>query len=89
MWGLTRRWDGGWWLKLAGALAVALLGDWLFFQRGSYGGTFGLVGLGIVATLVLTRPAVRNDKRALIAAALAVIAAFGMVWDAHPLPFLL
>lgn len=89
MWGLTRRWDGGWWLKIAGALAVALLGDWLFFQRGSYGGTFGLVGLGIVATLVLTRPAVRNDKRALIATALAVTAAFGMVWDAHPLPFLL
>lgn len=89
MWGLTKRWDGAWWLKIAGALAVALLGDWLFFQRNSYGGTFGLVGIGIIAALVLSRPAVRKDRRALTAAALATIAAFGMVWDAHALPFLL
>ncbi len=89
MWGLTTRWDGAWWLKIAGALAVALLGDWLFFQRDSYGGSFGLVGLAIIAVLVLSRPAVRKDKRALIAVALAAIAAFGMIWDAHALPFLL
>ena len=89
MWGLTKRWDAGWLLKIAGALAVALLGDWLFFQRDSYGGTFGLIGFAIAAALVLTRPAVRQDKRALLALALACIAAFGMVWDAHALPFLL
>jgi Domain of unknown function (DUF4173) len=68
---------------------VAFLGDWLLFQRGSYGGSFGLIGLAIAGALVLTRPAVRKDKRALIALALAAIAAFGMVWDARPLPFLL
>lgn len=87
--GLTMHWQGAWLLKQAGAFGVIALGDWLFYQRKEYMGPFGLIGLGIVAALALSRPAVRNDRRALIAAALAAVAAVGMTWDTHPLPFLL
>ncbi len=89
MQGLGKRWDGAFALKVAGALAVIALGDWLFYQRTDYFGAFGLVGLAIAAALGLTRPAVRRDRRALFALALALTAAFAMVWDAAPLPFLL
>jgi hypothetical protein len=71
MQGLGKRWDGAFALKVAGALAVIALGDWLFYQRTDYLGAFGLVGLAIAAALGLTRPAVRRDRRALIALALA------------------
>lgn len=89
MQGLAKRWDGAWLLKAAGALGVIALGDWLFYQRTDYNGAFGLVGLAIAAALLLTRPAVRRDRRALLALTLALAAAFGMVWDAAPLPFAL
>ena len=89
MQGLGKRWDGAFALKVGGALAVIALGDWLFYQRTDYLGAFGLVGLAIAAVLGLTRPAVRRDRRALLALALALTAAFAMVWDAAPLPFLL
>lgn len=89
MQGLGRRWDGAFALKSAGALGVIGLADWLFIQREEYMGPLGLVGLGIVATLALTRPAVRRDRRALTALVLAGYAAFAMAWDPHPLPFLL
>lgn len=89
MQGLGKRWDGAFALKVAGALAVIALGDWLFYQRTDYLGAFGLVGLAIAAALGLTRPAVRRDRRALFALALALTAAVAMVWDAAPLPFLL
>jgi Domain of unknown function (DUF4173) len=87
--GLTMRWQGAWLLKLAGALGVIALGDWLIYQREEYMGPLGLIGLGIVAALGLTRPAVRNDKRALFALALAATSAFAMAWDTHMLPFAL
>ena len=89
MQGLAQRWDGGFALKVAAALAVIALGDWLFYQRTQYLGAFGLIGLAIAAALVLTRPAVRRDRRALLALALALTAAIAMVWDAAPLPFAL
>jgi hypothetical protein len=89
MQGLGKRWDGAFALKVAGALAVIALGDWLFYQRTDYLGAFGLVGLAIAAALGLTRPAVRRDRRAMIALALALTAALAMIWDAAPLPFLL
>jgi hypothetical protein len=87
--GLSKRWDGGFALKMASAIAVIALADWQFYRLQHYAGAIGLVGLGIVAALVLVRPAVRKDKRALIALALAAFAAFAMVWNTHPLPFAL
>ncbi len=89
MQGLGKRWDGGFALKVAGALAVIALADWQFYQRQHYAAAIGLVGLGIVAALALVRPAVRRDKRALFALACAALAACGMVWNTHPLPFAL
>lgn len=86
---LNKRWDGGFALKIAGALGVVALADWQFFQLKHYAGAIGLVGLGIVAALALVRPAVRKDKRALAAQALAAFSACAMVWDTHPLPFAL
>jgi hypothetical protein len=89
MQGLSKHWDGAFALKIVGALGVVALADWQFYQRQDYAGAIGLVALGIVAALALVRPAVRKDKRALIALGLAALAAFGLVWDTHPLPFAL
>lgn len=89
MQGLSKRWNGGFALKIAGALGVIVLADWQFYQRQHYAGAIGLVGLGVVAALALVRPAVRRDRRARAALALAAFAAFAMVWDTHPLPFAL
>ena len=83
------QWSGSFRLKLLGTAIVIALGDWLLFQRGEYLGPFGLIGLAIAAALGLTRPAVRRDRRALLALGLAGVAAAAMVWDAHPLPFAL
>ena len=89
MQGLSKRWDGGFALKIAGALGVIALADWQFYRLQHYAGAIGLVGLGIVAALALVRPAVRRDQRALTALALAALAAVAVVWDAHPMPFAL
>lgn len=89
MQGLMKRWDGSFALKVAAAIAVIALADWQFYRLQHYAGAIGLVGLGIAAALALVRPAVRRDKRALIALALAAMAAFAMVWDTHALPFAL
>lgn len=89
MQGLGARWDGSFALKVGAALAVVALGDWLIYQRKEHLGVFGLIGLAIVAALGLSRPAVRQDRRAQLALALAAVAAIAMVWDSHLLPFLL
>jgi Domain of unknown function (DUF4173) len=80
---------GGFALKGAAALAVVALGDWLFWQDGNYAGALGLFGLALVAALLLARPAVRQDWRALIAAGFAAIYAAAMVWDPSLLSFVL
>lgn len=85
----SARWQGSFALKIAGTLGVITLGDWLFYQRTDYLGAFGLVGLAIVAALGLARPAVRHDRRAMLALLLAALAAFAMIWDGGPLPFAL
>jgi hypothetical protein len=80
---------GGFALKGAAALAVVGLGDWLFWRGGNYAGALGLFGLALVAALLLARPAVRRDWRALIAAGLAAVYALAMVWDPSLLAFVL
>ncbi len=89
MQGLRKRWDGAFALKIVGALGVIALADWQFYQRQNYDGAIGLVALGMVAALALVRPAVRQDKRAVAALALAAVAAFAMVWNTQLLPFAL
>ncbi|MBN8484036.1 MAG: DUF4173 domain-containing protein [Sphingomonadales bacterium] len=86
---MTGRLDGALWLKLAGVLGVIAFADWLFFSSEQSGGAIGFVGLAIVAALALTRPAVRQDRRALLALALAALAATAFVIDPSPLAFLL
>lgn len=89
MQGLGAYWKGAFTLKLAGLAGVILFADWLFFTRGEYAGAIGLVGLAIVAALGLTRPAVRRDRGALLALALAALTAGAFVYDPSPLAFLL
>jgi len=86
---LSSRWQGAFRLKVLAALAVIALADWLIYQREEFMGSFGLIGLGIVAALLLARPAVRRDRRALLALALAATSAFAMTWDTNLLPFAL
>ncbi len=87
--GLTGRRDGAFLLKLAGVLGVIAYADWLFFSSNQSGGAIGFVGLAIVVALGLTRPAVRRDRRALFALALAASAATAFVIAPGPLPFVL
>jgi Domain of unknown function (DUF4173) len=80
---------GGFALKGTAALAAVALGDWLFWQGGNYAGALGLFGLGLVAALLLARPAVRQDWRAALAAGFAALYAAAMVWDPSLLAFVL
>jgi hypothetical protein len=84
-----QRLRGGFALKGLTALAAIGLGDWLFWQGGNYAGALGLFGLALVAALLLARPAVRQDWRALIAAGFAALYAAAMVWDPSLLAFVL
>jgi hypothetical protein len=68
--------------KLAPALCVVALGDWLFYQRQLHGGYFGLFALGLLGALLVGRPAVRHDRRAWAAVAMAGLFALALVYDA-------
>ena len=83
------RWDGSLALKLALAGAAVALGDFVFWEQQQFAGVQGIFGLGLVAALALARPAVRRDKGARIALALAVIYACAQLWDPSPLAFIL
>ncbi len=76
-------------IKLALVAAVAALGDFLFWQQGQRAGVQGLFGLGLIGTVLLARPAVRHDRRALIALVLAAVYALAQLWDPSPLAFTL
>ena len=84
-----RRWRGSLMVKIAAALAVVALGDWLVFGLERFGGWFGTIGLALCAALALSRPAVRQDWRALIALGLAGFYAAAFAYDPSPLAFLL
>lgn len=85
----NRRWDGSLLLKLLLALALVALGDLVFWQWEQATGVQGIFMLGLCAALLLGRPAVRRDKRALIALALAALYALAQMWDPSPLAFVL
>jgi len=83
------RWDGSLALKLVLAAALVVLGDCLFWQQQQWAGVQGLFGLGLCAALLLARPAVRHDRRALAALGLAALYALAQLWDPSPLAFAL
>lgn len=74
-------------LVLAGLLVG--LGDVVFWQWRQAAGVQGIFGLGLCAALPIGRPAVRHDRRALLALALAALYAFAQLWDPSPLAFVL
>lgn len=84
-----RRWQGSLTVKIAAALAVVTLGDGLVFGLERFGGWFGAIGVALCAALALSRPAVRQDRRALIALGLAGFYAAAFAYDPSPLAFLL
>ena len=86
---LGKRWHGSLALKGAAALLVVGLGDFVFWQQQQWAGVQGIFGLGLVAALLIARPAVRRDKRALVALALASLYACAQLWDPSPLAFAL
>jgi hypothetical protein len=84
-----RRWQGSLMVKIAAAMALVLLGDWLFFQTAHFGGWLGIYGIALIAALVLARPAVRRDWRALVALGFAAFYALAFARDPSPLAFVL
>lgn len=76
-------------IKLAGAIVMMAIGDWLFWQGEQSGGILGVYALILLAGAVLCRRAIRRDWRALGCIALAAIAAFAMIIDPGPLAWCL
>jgi hypothetical protein len=76
-------------LKALLALALVALGDRLFWQGEAWAGVQGLFGLGLVAALLIARPAVRGDHRGLCAALCAAFYALAQLWDPSLLAFVL
>ena len=85
----TRRWDGSLLLKIALAAGVVALGDTVFWRWEQVGGVQGLFGLGLCLALLAGRPAVRRDRQALAALALAVLYALAQVWNLSLLAFVM
>ena len=86
---LGKHWHGSLALKGGAALLAAGLGDFVFWQQQQWAGVQGIFGLGLVAALLLARPAVRRDRPALVALALAALYACAQMWDPSPLAFAL
>ena len=76
-------------VKLALVAVVAALGDYLFWQLGQWGGVQGLFGWGLIGAVLVARPAVRHDRRALAALALAALYALAQLCDPSVLAFAL
>ncbi|MFC3443370.1 DUF4153 domain-containing protein [Sphingobium rhizovicinum] len=75
--------------KLAPALLVVALGDWLFYQRHLYGGYLGLFTLAVAGALIAGRPAVRRDRRAWLALAAVGLFSLALAYDASLLAWAL
>ncbi len=83
------RLHGGFAVKLALAAALVVLADQVFFANELSHGWLGLFGTALVLAAAIASPALRHDRRALIALTVALAMAGAMIWDAAPLPFLL
>lgn len=75
--------------KLCLALAAVLLGDWLFYQRGLFGGHIGLFAFGLLICLVLGRPSVWRRWQGSLAALAALIFCAARILDPGPLAWTL
>jgi Domain of unknown function (DUF4173) len=78
---ISRKSMSGFKLKIACAIAFAGFGDWLFFQCNQSSGVLGLCGLALLLALLISRPAVRRDLRALLAVTCAAISAAALLFD--------
>jgi hypothetical protein len=67
--------------KLWLAVVLVWAGDWLFYQRELYGGYIGGFALALLAGLVAGHHPVRQDRRACIAVAAALVFAGALVYD--------
>ena len=76
-------------LKVAVAVALVALGDLLFFQWRLGGGNLGIYGLALLAGMLAARRDIRRDRRAWLAAGMAVIFAVAMIHDANLLAWTL
>ncbi|MBX9643023.1 MAG: DUF4173 domain-containing protein [Novosphingobium sp.] len=83
------RWDGAFALKLALTALLVLLGNTVFWELEQVTGVQGIFMLGLCAALAAARPAVRKDKRALVALGFAALYGFAQLWDPSPLAFAL
>ena len=63
----------GFWAKAVAALLLIALGDRLFWVEEQYGSTFGAFAAAWLIGTVAVHPALRHDRRALVAAALAAL----------------
>jgi len=75
--------------KLCLALALVFFGDWLFYQRGLFGGHVGLFALAMVLCLILGRPGVRRRWQTGMAALFALAYAAALVIDPGLLAWIL
>lgn len=83
------RWDGAFALKLMVTALMVTLGNYVFWEQRQVLGVQGLFMLGLCAALLTARPAVRRDRRALIALGFAALYALSQLWDPSPLAFAL
>jgi Domain of unknown function (DUF4173) len=78
---IPRNTMSGFRLKMACAVAFAGFGDWLIYQHSQFSGVLGFCGLALLLALLLARPAVRRDLRALLALTCAAISATAFLFD--------
>ena len=77
------------WLKPTVAVALVGLGDLLFYQWQQFGANIGYFGLAIVAAMLISRHAIRLERRAWVALVAATLFGCAMVWDANLLAWAL
>lgn len=76
-------------VKLALAALLVAAGDLLFYQWELSHGWAGLFAAALLAALIVARPDIRNDRRALAAWGAAALFAGLLVWDTNALGVLL